>query len=230
MTKRSFSVLTSDRGFNMYRQVFGAGGGQKTGIVVIVLTLVLFASLFPAKAAEPPLPPPVLAIIDLQRAMVDSAAGSGVRKQREQYLSVYQTETSKEEKELRDAGQELSRQQTLLSADAFAEKQNAFRQRLSDFQHMVDVRRRNVDKVTSDAVEKIHKHIIEISAAVAKEKGVTMVLNSSSTFLFSGKYDITDAVMERLNKILPKVAVADPTKIPQSGPEATPQPNPEPEN
>lgn len=200
------------------------GRGRSGAFAVLAFAAIGLGS--PAWAADRTVAeaPPALAVgvIDMQRILRDSVPGKSVVKQREQMLNAYQAEAVKQEKELREADQELARQRSILSADAFAEKQNAFRKRFSEFQRSVEARRRGVEKVTAEALAEIDGKVIEVTQALAKERALNVILHQSQLFMFDSKFDITDAAMDRLNKALPKVALKDPTKAP--APVAAPAP------
>ncbi|MFN3075294.1 MAG: OmpH family outer membrane protein [Alphaproteobacteria bacterium] len=194
----------------------GTGRCGSRYVAVAGLGLSLFLGLAAPVTAVAEAPPPlVLAVFDAQRAVMASSAGMGVRKQVDQYAATYQNEVAKVEKELHDADQELARQRTLVSSEAFAEKQNEFRQRVAETQRTVEQRRRNLDKVAGVALQQIQKKVLELSIEVASEQKVTLVLDATSALFFDPRYDITDRVIERLNKAIPKVAVEDPSKVTQ---------------
>ncbi|MEO5374063.1 MAG: OmpH family outer membrane protein [Alphaproteobacteria bacterium] len=206
----------------------GPARGWLRVVATLALALALFAVLpsaflAPARAETPDSAVALkVGVIDMQRILRESISGKSVVKQREQFLNAYQAEAAKQEKELRDADQELARQRTLLSGDAFTEKQNALRKRFSEFQHSVEVRRRGVEKVTTEALEEVDSKLIEVTQALAKDRGLTLILHQTQLFMFDSKFDITEPAMERLNKILPKITLKDPLK---AGAAATPTGN-----
>ena len=62
-----------------------------------------------------------IGVIDINMIIRDAKAFNSIREQISKYKEVYQAEIQKEEEALRNANQELARQRTLLSAEAFAE-------------------------------------------------------------------------------------------------------------
>lgn len=158
-------------------------------------------------------PPVVVGVVDVPRLIRESFAGKAVLEQRQKYLTGFQNETRKEEKELSDADRELVRQRSLLSADAFAEKQNEFRKRLAEFQRKVEQRRRDLDRSVGTALSQIEKKLVELVQIAAKERDVNIVLSQTQVYMFEPRFDMTDTVMERLNKALPRVMMQDPTEL-----------------
>ncbi|VBB69439.1 Outer membrane protein H precursor [invertebrate metagenome] len=157
-----------------------------------------------------------IGVIDIPRLIRESDAGKMVLAQRQRYLTNFQRDARKEEKALSDADRELVRQRTLLSPEALAEKQGAFRKRLADFQRMVEYRRRNLDYSVGTALSQIEKAIVELVQGAAKERSINLVLSQTQVYMFEPRFDITDVVMEGLNETLPQVIMQDPLKIPPS--------------
>ena len=158
-------------------------------------------------------PTVVIGVIDIPRLIRESDAGKMVLEQRQRYLTQFQGATRKEEKALNDADRELVRQRTLLSPEALAEKQGAFRKSLADFQRKVEYQRRNLDYSVGAALGKIEKKIVELVQGVARERSINLVLSQTQVYMFEPRFDITDAVMAGLNVSLPKVLMQDPLKI-----------------
>ena len=70
-----------------------------------------------------------VAVVDIQRVMRDSAAAKSIQGQIEKMRGSYQQEITKQENELRNAEQELNRQRTLVSPEAFNERRRQFDER-----------------------------------------------------------------------------------------------------
>src|ERR1700737_2525226 len=96
----------------------------------LVLTAV-GCGAFAVRAADAPSSLVVL-VVDARRVMIDSKAGKAIQTQMQQQFATYQKNISQQEQELVSAQQELQRQQTILSQDAFAAKAKEFDQRIAD--------------------------------------------------------------------------------------------------
>ncbi len=191
---------------------------RKAGKAVLVGWLLLTTR---EVVAAPEAASVIVGVVDIPKLMRESSAGKAILEQRQKYLANFQNETRKEEKELSDADRELVRQRTLLSPEAFSEKQGEFRKHLVEFQRTVEQRRRNLDRSVGAALGEIEKKIVELVQAAAKERSVNMVLSQTQVYMFEPRFDITDPVMERLNKTLPKVTMQDPSKMPPPAEEHT---------
>ena len=153
-----------------------------------------------------------IGVIDINMIIRDALAFNSIREQIAKYRKVFQAEIQKEEEALRDANQELTRQRTLLSAEAFTEKRKDFEKRVADVQRLVQQRKQNLDRVQGAAMEKIQKSLQDIVTAFALEQDISLIVRKDQTLLASNTLLITKVVLDRLNSVMPTVKVALPAK------------------
>ena len=170
--------------------------------------LVLLLMSGPALALDP-LPPAVAAVIDYQRILRDAKAAQGIRSQVEARRQRYQDQIAKEEQRLHEADKELTRQRSLLSSEAFAERRQTFEEDVAAVQRMVQERRRQLDDVSALALAEVRNTLIEVVGELAESAGFNIVLPSSGVLLFSPKIDLTEDVLVLLDQRLPDVKVPD---------------------
>lgn len=183
--------------------------------VVAAVAAVAFAAPVPVFAADPPaaapagekLGAPIIAVVDVQKIMQESAAAKGIQAEIEAQRDKYQTEITGLENKLRNAEQELRKQQTVLSPDALAKKRKEFETQVAEVQRTVQNRKRALDAGMGDAMGAVQKAMLEIIADVVRERGANIVLARHQFVIVDTKLDISDTVMDRLNAALPKVAV-----------------------
>jgi Skp family chaperone for outer membrane proteins len=159
-----------------------------------------------------------VAVIDVQRLQRESAASKSIQAQIEKQHAAYQQQISKQENELRAAKQELDRQRTLVSPEAFNERVRQFEQKYANLQREVQSRKRELDKSASTALRTVEKSLTEIVQQLVEERKLTLVLVKNQVIFASPQYEVTDEVMKRLNAKLPSVKVPPPAapKKPQS--------------
>ena len=151
-----------------------------------------------------------VALIDVQRILRESGAAEGVRKKMEGYRASLQAEVGQEETELRKVDEELKRQRSLLSPEALDQRRREFQQRVTDFQRRVQERRRAYDRSGFDAMNRIRDEVLRIVQEIGAERKITLVLDTGQVIFFHANLEITDQVLEQLNKRLPKVEVVPP--------------------
>jgi Skp family chaperone for outer membrane proteins len=151
-----------------------------------------------------------IGVIDISMIIRDALAFNSVREQIGKYRKVFQAEIQKEEEALRNANQELTRQRSLLSAEAFAAKRADFEKRVAGVQRLVQQRKQNLDRAQGASMGKIQKSLQEILTTFASEQDISLILRTDQTILASKELLITKVVLDRLNTAMPTIKVAPP--------------------
>lgn len=184
--------------------------GKTLGAFFATTALAAGLALASPQAARAELKAPTIAVVDVQKILQESTAAQGVQKAIESQRETYQKEISSLEEKLRTAEGELRKQQTILSADAFAGKRRDFEKQVADVQRTVQTRKRALDTALTDSMNQVQKTMVDLISEVAKEQGANVVLARHQVVLVETNLDVTDVVLDRLNKKLPKVAVTIP--------------------
>lgn len=169
--------------------------------------LLLFFSLG-AGGLRAELKPAVLAVVDVQLVMQTAVASRGIQTAIESQREVYAREISNLETKLRTAEQELTQQRSGLSAEEFANRRRVFEQQLAEVQRTVQARKRQLDRAFNEAMSKVRDSLLQTVAEVAREVGATVVLSKQQVVIIEKSIDLTDTVLDRLNKKLPSVSVS----------------------
>lgn len=175
----------------------------------------------PAAQPKPAAPAPAedaekilvkIAVLDVDTIRRDAAAAKDIRDQINKYRVSFQTAIQKEEDELRNANQELTRQRTILSPEAFAAERKKFEDRLVDVQRMVQKRKDDLDKSYNDAMRVVNDALNDIVVELANQESLTLILRRDQTVLVAKALEITPIVLERLNTKVPRVKISEPGK------------------
>lgn len=148
-----------------------------------------------------------IAVVNIQKIMRESKAAEAVRQQLKSKQQSFQSELDKKEAELQKEDQELAKQRTVLSQEAFEAKYKDFRQKAAAAQAEVRTKRGALDKGFTKALADIQKKVTDIVASVAKEKGLDVAIAASPILYVNPTMDITQPVLERLNKEMPNLTV-----------------------
>jgi Skp family chaperone for outer membrane proteins len=175
-------------------------------LVVVMLGLAWGPARMP-RAQQ--LPPAVAAVIDYQRILRDAAAARSIREQIESRRKDYQDEISEQEHRLYEADKAFTKQRSLLTPEAFADKRRAFEEDVGEVQRLVQERRRELDRVAEVALNEVKTALIEIVTGIAEERGFNLVLPSSEVLFFARKIDLTEEVLAKLDAMLPDVTVSE---------------------
>lgn len=169
-----------------------------------------------------------IAVLDMDTIRRDAGAAKDIREQINKYRTSFQTAIQKEEDELRNANQELARQRTILSPEAFAAERKKFEDRLVEVQRLVQKRKDDLEKSFNDAMRIVNDSLNDIVVELANQEALTLIIRRDQTVLVAKALEITPVVLDRLNKKLPKVKVADPSAADAPAPKPAVKPAPKP--
>jgi outer membrane protein len=167
----------------------------------------------PSSQQLPPPPPagklaqPSIAVIDFGVLLQNSAAAKNVRDQVEKQSQTYQSEINRREQELRNTEQDLSRQRSVLSPEAFAEKRRQFEANVADFQRQTNARKDQLQIAFDNGMREVQTNAAQILGEVKVERAVNLVFHANALALNDHNLDLTSEVLQRLDKKLPRVAV-----------------------
>lgn len=152
---------------------------------------------------------PITGVIDTNRILRESKAGLSLKTQLEDRQAKFRDEFAKIETELRGAEQELERQRSVLSPDAFEDKRQAFERRYSDAQRKADRSRRQLDDAFQTALKEIQAAMLSVTESIAQQMNLDLVLQRSQVIFISQDLDITEQVLSGLNAKLPSIKLTE---------------------
>ena len=174
-------------------------------------SLIILAISFPisalglSEARAQALPEARSAIVDYQLIRKNSTAMVDIRSQIEERRLVYQEEISSQEQALRATDQELVRQRSVLSTEAFALKRREFEAKVSQVQRQVQDRKRELDQAFEFGMNQVQFLINDIIAELSKEKGFNLVLSRQQIVFAEHSLNISEEIVQVLNERLPLV-------------------------
>lgn len=144
--------------------------------------------------------PAAIVVVDANRVQRESLAGKAMVVERERYQQSFNAEFESTRKQLQVSEQELARQRPSLSSEVFQEKARDLNSRIADFQRQYQGAVRALDKSSATASNELQKAVVSVTSEVASELGVGLVMHKQHVFLHDERMDITNIVIERLNK------------------------------
>lgn len=172
-------------------------------LVVTLLASCLGWSPGAARAAEVT----VVAVLDVERVMRDSKAGKALQDQIDKTRSTNQEQDREAENALRAADRQLSDQRAVLSAESYAEKRSELQTRLTTLQRDFDQRRKRFQGAMGRAWNQIRNALTEVTADLASEQEIDIVVSRAGTVLLANELDITAEVLTRLDAKLSEVTL-----------------------
>lgn len=158
------------------------------------------------------------AVIQYQRILREAKATKSIRPQREKLRTDFENAVRDEERKLRAAERELVNQRSILSPEAYLQRRQKLERQAKEAQRNASAKKREIERALATAMNKVRRNLRKITAAIAKERSVNLVLPGSMVVLFERKFDITKEVLKRLDEQLPSLKVIMPstTKPPET--------------
>jgi len=178
------------------------------------LALVGAFAFAPSSRAQVPVAPapaavsPTIALVDMQRIAVESAAGRSMQAQLDVERRKLRDQATKLQDEINNSENEVKRQRTILQPDALNELVQALQRKAADAQRLMQDRQEALAKAQNDAGNVVVDNMREVVQQLAAERHIGLVLRKEIVLAVSDKnMDITDEVIQRLNVKLPAVQV-----------------------
>ncbi len=151
-----------------------------------------------------------LGVVHFQMVLHESSAGKAIQQAIQASEEVFKKEMSSRREKLQQAEQELVKQQSQLSAEAFGKKREDFLHKANDFDRDVQAHRKALEQGVDEASRVIQAATVEIIGAIAHDREISMVLDRAQVIFVDGPLDLTQQVLEKLNSKLPTVQVKIP--------------------
>ena len=148
-----------------------------------------------------------IGVVDRQQIMRDSKAGEGVRQDFEALEQTFRNEIGTRENSLRAQQEELNRQRSILTPEAFSEREAQFALKVEELQRDVAEINNQLDAMLQYGMRQIDMKTIQIIAEIAEAKNYTLVLDKTQLLMVNTDYEFSEEVLAVLNERLPKVEI-----------------------
>lgn len=167
------------------------------------LLAIIFTISAPAFAVETK-----IGIIDLRKVIEESEAGKNIASQLKSRQEAIQKEASEFEKKLKAEEQDILAKRKDMKAEEFTEKKKAFEQDFLKSRQAVMTKSSELDTSRKQALAELQKHIAKISADVAKDKKLEIIIDRQFVVLAEEGMDISADVMSKLNASVKTIPIS----------------------
>lgn len=147
------------------------------------------------------------AVVNFQKIFREAAATKSIGPQVVKLKKSFEFRFKDFQKQLQAAEKDLQSQRSILSPEAYAQKQKIFKKQVNGVQRDVQTVQRMVGRAEADAYKKVREAFHRITKQIAKERSLQLIFPRSGLIHVDAKYDISNEVLKRLNKTLPTVKV-----------------------
>ncbi|ASI47957.1 hypothetical protein AOV_04110 [Anaplasma ovis str. Haibei] len=174
------------------------------------LTLFFFVLLCSsgAGAEDASVSRPVL-FIDSEKVLGEALVAKDIRAQLDRRRTELQSTFSRRGEELRKGEDELIKQKSILSSEAFEVKVAEFRKEVDSLNRDAAAKMSELEGMYSGAMEQVYNKVQQISKRLAGELGATIVffIPRGQVAYVEDSADISERVLEALNKDLSRVSM-----------------------
>ena len=146
-----------------------------------------------------------VAVIDLAKVIETSSAGKDLQSKFKSKKEALQKEAVAYEKELREKEQTLVKDKKSLDEKAFNEKRKSFEEGLKKKRQEILTKNVNLEKAKNEALKTIQTKVAQISADIADEKKIQVVLDRTAVVIAQQSLDITADVIKKMDDTLKSV-------------------------
>ena len=147
------------------------------------------------------------AVIDMKVVLSKSSAFTTLQKEIQNLEKNYKEEIQNEENLLKKEQEKLVAQKSVLSAEEFKEKEDAFKQKVNKIQGKVEKIRRDLESTMAKGMQIIQQEAVKHMKEIAKKEGYLLVFDANTTVISADRINISNIVVDKLNKSLPKITV-----------------------
>ena len=163
--------------------------------------------LLPAAAAAQSQEVQGIGIIDAQRIYREASAVKSLQQRIDSQRAAFQSELREQEKQLRDADQELARQRAILSSEAFNKRRKELETKVAALQTDLRNRQAKLDKTFTEGMRQVRGVLIEVSKEIAERNNLFLLLEKSAVVLAKPELEYTEEALKMLDQRLPQVTL-----------------------
>ena len=146
-------------------------------------------------------------VIDMKVVLSKSSAFATLQKEIQKLEKNYKEEIQNEENLLKKEQEKLVAQKSVLSAEEFKEKEDTFKQKVNKIQGKVEKIRRELESTMAKGMQVIQQEAVKHMKEIAKKEGYLLVFDANTTVISADRINISNIVVDKLNKSLPKITV-----------------------
>lgn len=162
--------------------------------------IILFLNITPANALN-------IAVIETAQIVEKSTAMKRAKEQIIKQQEIYKKELSKEEEDLKVKLDKFKAKRAKFTEETAMKKEKDLQGEIQELNTLLQRRNKSLQEAEMEIMNKIGKKIEEILEDIKIKNNYDLILSSDQIILYNDNMDISDKVLKRLNKELPKVKV-----------------------
>lgn len=148
-----------------------------------------------------------LAVVDIEKILIDSKASKSVQGQVEGKRKSFLAEVEAAEKKLRDEQAAIEAKRDTFTKEELAEKGKALVESRMEARKKIQDSKTMLDTAYTAAMNKLTKTIYEVSQKIADERKIDLIITRQNIIVGSMSLDITKDVLAQLDAALPNLSL-----------------------
>jgi len=158
-----------------------------------------------ARGSAPPAT--VMGVLSAREVFRSSAAAQQLERVLGERREKFNADVQKEQAAWREMQQSFANQRANMSPEQIRAKERELQDRVTNAQRQFRDRQRILQQATEYAGQQIERGTILVVRQVAESRGINVVLHREQVALNAPEFDLTEAVILQLNKVLPSVLI-----------------------
>lgn len=163
--------------------------------------LIVMATIFAASAASADFK---AAYVDVQKAIEQTAMGKKAKEEMKKEADKRNKELEKKKSDIDKMREDIEKKRSVLAEEAFAKRAQELQEEMQKFNQSAAKAQADLQKKESELLEPIVKKVKDVIAKIAKDKGLSMVLqsnpNAQIVLFATDDADLTSEVVKALDK------------------------------
>lgn len=148
-----------------------------------------------------------IAVVDTRKVIESSVAYSDISSQIQKKNDEFRDEIQKEETSLKKQYQDLETKKNALSQEAIDKKNEAISKEVAELQKRSYNQHSSLEGAYRNATQVVVDKTMDLVKKQAEKNKYSVVIEKAAAIYYDEKLEISDIVLEELNKALPKVEV-----------------------
>lgn len=149
-----------------------------------------------------------IAILDIEGVLAKSLAAKNAAEQIKKKMEAYQIEINAKSNELKREQNDLVKQSQILTQEVLQAKQKSFVAKIDNLEKEVEAKKKELDQLYVSAISEIEKNIKIIIADISIKQNFNIILAKDEIIYAHEVHDLTEQVVEALNKKITKVELS----------------------
>jgi len=180
-------------------------------ILALTAPLALGAAVQPAKADDKPAPL-VVAVVDGGKLTQTAKAMKAAQDEAEKLAKRFDADFGAEQKKLQAEYQQLEKDRLKITGQEYDQRLQKLNTRFAEVRRTAQIRQEQMSRAVRAVQLQFRNEVVKVIQALSVESGYTLVIEKSGVLHSAAQLDITDKVLERLDKAQIQVKFEFPPK------------------